>query len=174
MSRISNLLAVRAGRSAAAAALFLVGGGLGAAITHATQPVAAMAPVSISRVTTLDSTASPWFGPSIVSVRGKIAEAFGGKLVLDDGSGRVLVDLGPRAGSGLSAGQTITVQGDYRDQVLHAAFLVAPDGTVTALDPHPGHGHGHRREGPRDEASRPPLPPAPPQAQPAADPAGEK
>src|SRR5690242_4582911 len=50
---------------------------------------------------------------SPVSAKGRVAEIFGNKFILQDDSGRVLVDLGPRGegGDAVAQGETITVQG---------------------------------------------------------------
>lgn len=111
---------------------------------------------------------------SIVTVRGRVAEAYGPMFVLADGTGRTLVDGGRRIdGTGMVAvGQTVQVQGRFRDAILHASFLVGADGKVTALHPDrgphgprggPGRGPGGPRpelDGFADEAA-PPVAPAP-------------
>uniref|UniRef100_UPI0035CBD6D7 hypothetical protein n=1 Tax=uncultured Sphingomonas sp. TaxID=158754 RepID=UPI0035CBD6D7 len=161
------------------AALLAVGVGGGATIAHLNAPSIEMAPVNPVAIRTLTDDGS------VVSVRGKVAEVYGPMVVLADGSGRALVDLGRQGdGTGLvSAGQVVSVQGHYGRGLLHASFLVGADGKVTALrpmgPPHGGPGgrdgfrHGPRPGGPRgagpdggpdggpDDADAPPPAPAP-------------
>src|ERR1700760_1041601 len=49
------------------------------------------------------------------AVRGIVADIFGNKFVVEDGSGRALVDLGPRGEdtNAVSKGETVTVQGMF-------------------------------------------------------------
>lgn len=157
---------------AAGAALFALGGGVGAGAMFAARPVAVMAPVRTTPIAALARADRPMFGDAIVSVRGKVAELYGDRFVLDDGSGRTLVEAGPRGGDDLVAlNQVVTVQGRYEHGTVHPEFLVGADGTVTALRPHDRpHGGPHggpRGPGDRDESQGPGQPPAPGQPMPA-------
>ena len=169
MSRFTSLSGRRAIIAAGVTGL-AIGGTLGAAVAHEVAPVAVMAPVSLTRIAALGTTARSWVGETVVSVRGRVVEVFGDRFVLDDGSGRTLIELGRGASGLVAVGQVVTLQGDLVDGGLHARFLVAADGRVVAL-----RGPG----GPRGEEGRrgPPPPPGardagrPPAVGPAAEPA---
>ncbi|WP_206366345.1 hypothetical protein [Sphingomonas gei] len=139
----------------AAAGLLAIGGAAGAVIVHAERPSVTMAPMTPVAIRTLGSS-------GIVTIRGSVVEIYGNKFILADASGRALVDAG-REGEGgglVTAGEAVTVQGRFDDGVVHAAFLVAPGGKVTALGPLAGPPHDHRRPGgPHDDAPPPPPPP---------------
>ena len=116
-----------------AAALLAVGVGGGATFAQLSAPSVEMAPANPVAIRSLADVGS------IVTVRGKVAEIYGSAFILADGSGRALVEAGPRHGftggaaSLVTIGQTVTVQGHFRDGTIHASFLVGADGTVTAL-----------------------------------------
>ena len=169
----------------AAAGLLVVGGAAGAVTVAATRPSVTMAPATPTAIRSLQSD-------GIVTIRGTVAETYGNKFVMADRTGRALVDLG-REGDGsnlVAAGQPVTIQGRFEDGFVHASFLVAPGGKVTALGPVGGpprgpHGPGGPgRDGPgRDgpggsggPGAPPPLPagmapPPPPMANGAVAPA---
>ncbi|KQN27110.1 hypothetical protein ASF00_12145 [Sphingomonas sp. Leaf34] len=150
----------------AAAGLLVVGGAAGAVTVAATRPSVTMAPATPVAIRSLQSD-------GIVTIRGTVAEQYGNKFVMADRTGRALVDLG-RGGEGsnlVATGQPVTIQGRFEDGFVHASFLVAPGGKVTALGPvgGPPHGpHGPGPEGPgRDGPGGPggagaPPPPPPP------------
>ncbi len=150
----------------AAAGLLVVGGAAGAVTVAATRPSVTMAPATPIAIRSLQSD-------GIVTIRGRVAEKYGNKFVMADSTGRALVDLG-RDGEGgnlVAAGQPVTIQGRFEDGFVHASFLVAPGGKVTALGPvgGPRHGpHGPGRDGPgRDGPGGPdrgPGAPPPPSA----------
>lgn len=133
------------------AALLAVGIGGGATVAQMTAPSVEMAPATPVAIKSLSD------GDSIVTVRGKVAEVYGPAFILADGSGRALVEAGRHRAmlSGDSAlvaiGQTVTVQGRFRDGTIHASFLVGADGEVTALrpkgPPHRGPGGRHGPHG---------------------------
>jgi hypothetical protein len=162
----------------AGAALLLAGGGIGSAITHAVAPERVMAAAPPVRIGSLATMQAPVLGDPIATVRGRIAEQFGNRVVLDDGSGRVLVDTGPgRDGPTLAIGQTITAQGRYGDGSIHAMYLIGADGRTYATGrpphgPHPGGPDGpggprpdgpppHGGRGPGEAGPPPPPPPTP-------------
>ena len=161
----------------AAAGLLVVGGAAGAVTVAATRPSVTMAPATPVAIRSLQSD-------GIVTIRGTVAEQYGNKFVMADRTGRALVDLG-RGGEGsnlVATGQPVTIQGRFEDGFVHASFLVAAGGKVTALGP-VGGPPPHDRPGPpppphRGDAPPPsPLgevgpPPAPPVAAPAAPTAG--
>lgn len=147
---------------AAALGLLVVGGVGGTVASHALQPAIEMAPLRPVAIAALPKT------DGIVTVRGRVVEIYGNKFVVDDGSGRTLVDTG-RAGDDailVATGAPVTVQGRFDRGFVHASFLVDAAGKVTALRPMgpPDHGPGGRH-GPRDMAppqgdDAPPAPPA--------------
>ena len=99
---------------------------------------------------------------SPVAVKGQVAEIFGNKFIIQDDSGRTLVETGPRGEGGklVAKGETITVQGQFENGFIHATVMTRADGTSEAFGPpkhsHPEHGPGSDR-GPGHE---PPPPPA--------------
>ena len=91
--------------------------------------------------------------PGPVAVKGKVAEVFGNKFIIQDDSGRTLADTGPRGEGGklVAKGETITVQGHFENGFIHANVMTRADGTNEALGPpkhRPEHGPGDR-PGPR-------------------------
>lgn len=107
-----------------------------------------------------------------IAAKGNVAEIFGNKFILQDGSGRALVDLGPRGeyGKPVMAGETVTVQGRFERGVIRAQVLAYADGRSVAFGP-PGDGprgpepkgkkgkKGPDREPPWAERAPPPPPP---------------
>jgi hypothetical protein len=110
---------------------------------------------------------------SAVAVKGSVAETFGHFFILQDGSGRALVDLGPR-GDGVEAvakGDNVTVQGLFDRGLIHAQVLTSADGRTEEFGPPPpprradrgpppppGYGQDRGPPGPSGYQS-PPLPP---------------
>jgi uncharacterized protein YdeI (BOF family) len=104
---------------------------------------------------------------SPVAIRGDVAEVFGNKFVVQDGSGRALVDTGPRGEDRMvvAKGETVTVQGRLDHGVVHADVLAHSDGRNEAFespDRDPGGPRGPKgpKDGPGARADR--GPPAPP------------
>jgi len=100
-----------------------------------------------------------------VAVKGSVAEIFGNKFIVQDDSGRALVDLGPRAENvdAVTKGETVTVQGRFDRGVIRAQLLVHADGRSEAFGPpRPPHtGPGPRGPfGPRADRVPPTPPPA--------------
>lgn len=126
----------------AGAALLCIGAGVGAVVMHEVQPVRAMAPIAPVRIAALGRIVQPWLGETMASVRGRVVEVFGDRFVVDDGSGRALVEVGDVPAGLVATGQTVTIQGRVVPGGLRARFVVGADGRVTAV----GHGgrHGHR------------------------------
>ena len=76
------------------------------------------------------------------AVKGQVAEIFGNKFVIEDPSGRALIETG-RAGEGgdlVTPNETVTVQGRFEHGFLHATLIVHPDGHADPLGP-PGPPH---------------------------------
>ncbi|MET0935178.1 MAG: hypothetical protein ABWX83_04270, partial [Luteibacter sp.] len=163
MPDIENQPPVRGLRGKAAAAvagiaLLAVGGGVGAAAMHATRPSITMAPATPVAIRSLKSD-------GIVTIKGHVAENFGNKFIIQDQSGRALVETGREGEDGklVTVGELVTVQGQFDDGFVRAAFLVGPDAKVVALGPLGGpHGAPDRhgpRHGPEDGPDGPPPPP---------------
>lgn len=72
-----------------------------------------------------------------VAAKGEVAEIFGNKLIIQDGTGRALVETGRQGEGGTLAktGETITVQGRFENGFLHARLLTHGDGSVVRLGP---------------------------------------
>ena len=127
----------------AAAGLLVVGGAAGAVTVAATRPTVTMAPATPVAIRSLRSD-------GIVTIRGNVAEVYGNKFVMADRTGRALVDLGREGEDGtlVTAGQPVTVQGQFEQGFIHAAFLVGANGKVTALGPVGGPPRGRVGPGP--------------------------
>jgi hypothetical protein len=72
-----------------------------------------------------------------IAAKGEVAEIFGNKFILADGTGRALVETG-KAGEGgtlVAKGETVTVQGRFENGFLHAGTLTRADGRVVPLRP---------------------------------------
>lgn len=125
--------------------LFALGGAAGGAVGHQIHPPIAMAPLHPVAIRDLASS------QGIVAIKGRVAESFGSRLVIDDGTGRTLVDAGPHGDDQVLAplGAAVTVQGRYDRGAFHPDYLVDASGTVTPLGPPPGPRHGmHPHPGP--------------------------
>ncbi|WP_139810143.1 hypothetical protein [Sphingomonas azotifigens] len=154
MPEWKNRLSPRNRLTLAAAGLLALGAAGGAGAVQLTRPPVEMAPTVPTAVARLAQTSG------IVTVKGRVAETYGDRFVLQDGSGRALVDVGP-AGNGVQAGSAVTVQGRYVEGQLHASYLVDAQGTVQAVGAPPPHGpHGPPPPG------GPGMPPPPPFAGP--------
>lgn len=101
---------------------------------------------------------------NLAAVKGTVAEIFGSKFVLDDGSGRALIDLGPRGenADAVAKGEAVTVQGMFDRGVLHARIVSHADGRSEAFGPPPPPPHPGPPPAPRADAPPPPPPGAPP------------
>ena len=154
----------RQGRTILAAiALLGVGGAIGATGALMTGPSIEVAPLSPVAIASLKSN------EGLVTVRGRVGDVYGSMFTLADGSGRTLVDGGPRSDGLVAAGSQMTIQGWNRNGVVRASFLVGTDGKVTPLGPvgrphdrHGPHGGPDGPEGPgadRPDRDGPPPPP---------------
>lgn len=115
------------------------------------QVVMLITPMSIAKLQPSD----------VVAVKGSVAEIYGNKFILEDDSGRMLVDLGPRGDDGavVTKGEQVSVQGRFDRGFVAAQVLSRADGRSEAFGPMappppPG------READRGPGRRPP-PPAP-------------
>ncbi len=86
-----------------------------------------------------------------VAVKGHVEEVFGNKFIVQDDSGRTLVDTGRRGESAtpVTKGETVTIQGRLDRGIIHANVLTRADGTSESFDvgKHPP-GHGRRPPAP--------------------------
>lgn len=145
-------------RGMTAVALLAIGAAGGASATSLTRPAIEMAP-------TVATPAAKLAGATgIVSIKGRVAEAYGDRLILEDGSGRALIDAGRDNGLSLAKGAAITVQGRFEDGQLRASFITTPDGEVVQVGPRGRHGPDgkeHRGRNRREEGGPPPPPTLP-------------
>lgn len=83
-----------------------------------------------------------------VAIKGQVAEVFGSKFIVQDDSGRALVDTGPRGDRAklVTKGDAVTVQGRFDRGFIHAQLMTRADGTTEAFGPpRPHHGPGGPR-----------------------------
>ncbi|EJB07844.1 hypothetical protein Rleg9DRAFT_6865 [Rhizobium leguminosarum bv. trifolii WSM597] len=124
----------------AAAVALVIGAAGGAGAVKMMRPTPEMAPLTPVAISAMPTS-------SLVTIKGKVAEIYGNKFVLQDDSGKALVETG-RAGEGgtlVSRGEAVTVQGRFDDGFVHASYLVRQDGRTEAL--RPPKGPPHRRFG---------------------------
>jgi uncharacterized protein YdeI (BOF family) len=125
----------------AAFAILALGAAAGAGAVKLTRPsmeLAPMTPVAISAMSSRD----------LVTVKGKVVEVFGNKFIVQDDSGRALVETGPAGDDGqlVDLNEAISVQGRFERGLLHASYIVRQDGSVEALGPAGGPPHKGLRE----------------------------
>lgn len=156
MTDWKNRISPRNRLTVAAAALLALGAAGGAGAVQLTRPPVEMAPTVPTAVAKLAQTSG------IVTVKGRVAESYGDRFVLQDGSGRALVDVGPE-GRDVQSGSAVTVQGRYVEGQFHASFLVDAQGNVRAVGA-PPHGPHDRRGPPPPPPGGPGAPPPPPGA----------
>ena len=164
--RLSSLKSAsgRARLVAGVAAVALAGSLAGAAL--AADPVRPDQPQAVMLLTPGPVGKLQTEGP--VAVKGTVAEIFGNKFILQDDSGRALVDLGPRGDEGnvVAKGEAVTVQGLFDRGVVHAQVLVRADGRAEAFGPPrpPRPDRDPPRPGARAERGPDRAPPPPPPA----------
>jgi uncharacterized protein YdeI (BOF family) len=100
---------------------FAIGGGVTAVALQAQRP--AMVMLTPAPITSMHD----W---SEVAVRGQVAEVFGKKFIVQDDSGRALVDTSRSGESGnlVARSETVTVQGRFEHGSIHAQAIWHPDG----------------------------------------------
>jgi hypothetical protein len=128
---------------ATAIGLLAVGGAVGALANGAVRPAIAMAPVHATAIKSLAE------GSGIVTIKGRVAERYGNQFVIEDATGKALIDAG-RAGENESLapkGSIVSVQGQFDNGALRPSFLVEPSGAVIALGPIGPGGHGPHDHG---------------------------
>jgi uncharacterized protein YdeI (BOF family) len=115
-------------------------GALGMRYMNPSEAQVLLEPVAVSAMTE-DST---------VAVKGTVAEVYGNSFIIQDASGRTLVDGGHKRGSWMlttaaplvTKDEVVTVQGRFENGSVHASMLVRADGKAVDLRP-AGRGHGH-------------------------------
>jgi len=132
--------------TAAAIAILALGIGVGSAAAKHGHETAACAPLPPVAITAM----ADW---SNVEIKGQAVEIFGNKFVLEDASGRTLVETGRQGEDAalVAKDEVVAVQGRFEHGFVHAEFIVHGDGKVVALQPPhgpPPHGpldwvHGH-------------------------------
>lgn len=145
-------------RAITAVALLAIGAAGGASAASLTRPAIEMAPTVVTPAANLGAATG------IVSVKGRVAEVYGDRFVVEDSSGRAMIDAGRDNGLTLAKGAAITVQGRFDDGQLRASFLTTADGEIVQVGPRGRHGHDRKMRGPHDprEENAPPPPAAPP------------
>src|ERR1700722_19589333 len=107
---------------------FAIGGGVTAATLQARRPSLVM--LTPAPITSMHD----W---SEVAVKGQVAEIFGNKFIVQDDSGRALVDTG-RSGETanlVAKSETVTVQGRFEHGSIHAQAISHPDGRNDFVGP---------------------------------------
>lgn len=118
----------------AAFAVLAIGAAGGAAAMKFSRPSVELAPLTATSISSLKD------GRSIVTIKGKVAEIFGNKFIVQDETGRALIETGPAGDDGklVALNEPIDVQGRFDDGFLHASYVVHQDGRTDALRPPPG------------------------------------
>jgi uncharacterized protein YdeI (BOF family) len=93
------------------------------------QPVMLLTPVAIDRMQ----------ADNVVAVKGSVAEIFGNKFILQDDTGRALVELGPQGEDGavVAKGEQVMVQGRFERGFIVAQLVSHADGRNQAFGPPP-------------------------------------
>ena len=100
-------------------------------------------------------TISAMVDDTTVAVKGTVAEIFGNKFIVQDASGRTLIDLGRQqsdwslstAAPLVTKDEAVTIQGHFEDGVVRATMLIHADGKADDLRPFgPKHHKGHGRD----------------------------
>ncbi|MGO6966978.1 hypothetical protein [Rhizobium leguminosarum] len=112
----------------AAAVALVIGAAGGASAVKMMRPMPEMAPLTPVAISAMPAS-------SLVTIKGKVAEIYGNKFVLQDESGKALVETGRAGEDGdlVAKDEAITVQGRFDDGFVHASYLVRQDGRTEAL-----------------------------------------
>ncbi|WP_169924217.1 hypothetical protein [Sphingomonas adhaesiva] len=165
-TKLAGRVPPRTRMALAAAALLAAGAAGGAGAVQLTRPTVEMAPTVPTAIARLPQASG------IVTVKGRVAETYGNQFVVQDGTGRALVDAGRRGSDAVRVGSVMTVQGRYDDGRLRASYLVDPQGRIDAVGaPPPPPGAGAPPPPPPGAGAPPPPPPgagAPPPPPPGA------
>lgn len=144
----------RAALATGAALLLGLGAAGGAGAVQATRPSVEMAPTVQTPIAGLSKTSG------IVTVKGRVAEIYGDRFIVQDASGRAMVAAGRDSGGSVAVGQPVTVQGRFDDRQLRASYIVDASGQVAAVGPRgPGRDGPRPHRGPGHDGPPPPPPP---------------
>ena len=140
---------------AAVLGAFLVGAGGGAAVATHNRPLTFVA-LTPGPIKAMQDQAP-------VAIKGQVAEIYGNKFVVQDDSGRALVDMGPAGDGGalVAKSEILTVQGRFEGGFIHAIAINHADGRTDIVGPPgPGRRRGLTRmsDGPRRWFGGPPAP----------------
>ncbi|WP_294262041.1 hypothetical protein [uncultured Sphingomonas sp.] len=136
-----------------AAVLLGVGAAGGAGAVQATRPSVEMAPTVATPIARLSATSG------VVTVKGRVAEVYGDRFVVQDTSGRAMVAAGREGRGAVGVGQPVTVQGHFDEGQLRASYIVDAGGQVAAVGPRePGPGGMGPHRGPGRDGPPPPPP----------------
>lgn len=74
------------------------------------------------------------------SISGEVISVVGNQFILDDGTGQIIVDAGPRwyHQINISSGEEVTVIGDYDDEDFDAYTIIKGNGEVIEIRPSQG------------------------------------
>jgi uncharacterized protein YdeI (BOF family) len=113
------------------------------------QSVMLLTPVAIARLQASD----------VVAVKGSVAEVYGNKFILQDDTGRMLVELGPQGEDGnvVTKGEQVSVQGRFDRGFIAAQVLSHAEGRNQAFGP-PAPPPRPDRDADRGPGRRPPPP----------------
>ena len=113
------------------------------------QSVMLLTPVAIGNLQATD----------VVAVKGSVAEIYGNKFILQDESGRMLVELGPQGEDTnvVTKGEQVSVQGRFDRGFIAAQVVSHADGRNQAFGP-PAPPPRPGREADRGPGRRPPPP----------------
>ena len=127
----SRYKAMLAGTALAVLAVGVAAGAGGTRLAQRWQPQSVML-LQPAPISTMQEGSS-------VAVRGSVAETFGHFFILQDSSGRALVDLGPRGDDvdAAAKGENVTVQGLFDCGLIHAQVLAYADGRTQEFGPPP-------------------------------------
>jgi hypothetical protein len=149
-----------------AVALLGLGFAGGAGAVSLTRPPVSMAPSVPTPVARLANARG------IVTVKGRVADVYGDRFVVQDATGRALVAAGHDGATALTVGAPVQVQGRFEDGQLRARYLVNAAGEVEEVGPPRPPSRPHDRDGrdgphgPGGPHDGPPPPPRPGDAPP--------
>jgi hypothetical protein len=100
---------------------------------------AALAGAAIAGSVALAQVAINQIGSDGITIKGKVAELFGDKFILEDGSGRILIQTGPAGPRSIAVkvGETVSVVGIPRDKSFDARQILRENGEVVFAAPPP-------------------------------------
>jgi hypothetical protein len=89
-----------------------------------------MTPVEPTAISALKASGS-------IAARGDVAEIYGNKFVMQDGTGKALVETGRQGEGGtlVKPGEAVTVQGRFENGFLHAMLITRADGSRVVVGP---------------------------------------